>query len=134
MSLHVPGARLTITEIIPYLFYKDVPAALAWLADVFGFQEDSRHPNPNGMHAEMSLEGQRIMLGQGADGAAFAPPQPGRAASSDIFVYLSDVAAHYRRAEGAGAGIDQLLADHGYGQTYTVRDLEGHVWFFTQSA
>ncbi len=123
-----------MTEIIPYLFYQDVPAALAWLTKVFGFQEEMRHPTAKGMHAQMSLSGQRIMLGQGADGVSIAPPQAGRPLSSGVFVYVPDVTAHYHHAEAAGAQIDQPLADHGYGQTYTVRDLEGHLWYFTQEA
>ena len=122
-----------MTEIIPYLFYQDVPAALDWLVSAFGFQEDMRHPTPKGMHAEMSLDGRRIMMGQGADGVAMAPPQAGRPLNAGVFVYLSDVIAHHDRAEAAGARIDMPPADHGYGLTYTVRDLEGHVWFFTQA-
>lgn len=30
------------TEIIPYIFYRDVPAALGWLARAFGFAETMR--------------------------------------------------------------------------------------------
>jgi hypothetical protein len=55
MSTSQPGIR---TEIIPYIFYRDVPAALAWLARAFGFTEELRHA---GMHAQMRCDGQRIM-------------------------------------------------------------------------
>ena len=58
-----PGIR---TEIIPYIFYRDVPAALAWLARAFGFTEEMRHAMPSGMHAQMTCHGQRIMMGQGS--------------------------------------------------------------------
>src|SRR6266478_9623708 len=54
------------TQIIPYLFYRDVPAALDWLARAFGFVEEMRHATPGGMHAQMTLYGQRIMMGQGS--------------------------------------------------------------------
>jgi PhnB protein len=54
------------TEIIPYLFYRDVPAALNWLTRAFGFTEEMRHATPSGMHAEMILDGRRIMMGQGS--------------------------------------------------------------------
>ena len=41
-------------EIIPYLFYRDVPAALDWLKRAFGFSEHMRTATPSGgMHAEM---------------------------------------------------------------------------------
>jgi uncharacterized glyoxalase superfamily protein PhnB len=54
------------TEIIPYIFYRDVPGALGWLARAFGFTEEMRHATPGGMHAQMTLDGQRIMMGQGS--------------------------------------------------------------------
>jgi PhnB protein len=45
------------TEVIPYIFYRDVPAALDFLASAFGFTEDLRHATPSGMHAQMTLDG-----------------------------------------------------------------------------
>ena len=55
------------TEIIPYIFYQDLPAALEWLARVFGFAEEIRTGTPSGgMHGEMRLGDRRIMMGQGA--------------------------------------------------------------------
>ena len=48
------------TEIIPYIFYRDVPAALDWLTRAFGFAETMRTATPNGgTHGEMTLDGQR---------------------------------------------------------------------------
>lgn len=122
------------TEIIPYLFYRDVPAALGWLSRAFGFHEESRHATPGGMHAEMSLDGHRIMLGQGGEAWRMGPPGEGGSASQGVFVYVPDVRAHLSRAEAAGARISQPLANHGYGLTYTAYDPDGHPWFFTQGA
>jgi uncharacterized glyoxalase superfamily protein PhnB len=123
------------TEIIPYLYYRDVPAALDWLARVFGFREESRHSTPSGgMHASMLLDGQRIMMGQGSGEWRMLPPGPGGNATVGIFVYVPDVQAHHDHAAAAGAEIGQPLADHGYGLTYTVHDLAGHPWFFTQAS
>lgn len=50
----------TETEIIPYIFYRDVPAALDWLSRGFGFTEEMRHATPSGMHAQMKFRGRRI--------------------------------------------------------------------------
>lgn len=36
------------TQIIPYIFYRDVPAALEWLAKAFGFVETMREGLPSG--------------------------------------------------------------------------------------
>ena len=43
-------------EIIPYLFYRDVGAALDFLARTFGFKEEMRAGTPSGgMHGEASM-------------------------------------------------------------------------------
>lgn len=121
------------TEIIPYLFYRDVPAALDWLAQAFGFIEERRDPTPSGMHASMLLDGRRIMMGQGGEQWRMGPPEKDGIATQGVFVYVADVIVHHDRAKEAGATITEPLADHGYGLTYTVYDLDGHPWFFTQA-
>jgi PhnB protein len=120
------------TQIIPYIMYRDVPAALEWLARAFGFEERLREPTPNGMHAEMVLDGQRIMMGQNSANAPLlrGPAEDGRATMA-IFVYLPDVDAHHARAAAAGAAIDYAPHDQPYGRTYAARDLDGHPWYFT---
>ncbi len=123
------------TEIIPYLFYKDVPAALDWLGRAFGFVEEMRIGTPaGGMHAQTRLDGQRIMLGQ-SSGPAHSPhgsPGVGGAATMGVFVYLDDVDAHHARAVAAGAIVELPPHDVDYGRTYAARDLEGHPWYFTR--
>ncbi|MFZ3234687.1 MAG: VOC family protein [Stellaceae bacterium] len=119
------------TQIIPYLFYRDVPAALDWLGRVFGFTEELRHATPSGMHAQMMLGGQRIMMGQGSQDWRMQSPRETQVATTGIFVYLPDVDAHHERARAAGAEIVQPPRDEDYGRTYTARDLDGHPWFFT---
>jgi PhnB protein len=120
------------TEIIPYLFYRDVPAALEWLARAFGFAEELRHATPSGgMHAQMTLHGQRVMMGQGATTWGMVSPREAGTATMGVFVYLDDVDTHHARARDAGAEIVHPPRDESYGRTYTVRDLDGHPWFFT---
>ena len=119
-------------EIIPYVFYRDVPAALEWLARAFGFVEEMRTGTPSGgMHAQMRLNGQRIMMGQGSKNWGMLSPRDTEAATMGVFIYLADVDAHHERAKAAGAEIVQPPHDESYGRTYTVRDLDGHPWFFT---
>jgi PhnB protein len=120
------------TEIIPYLFYREVPVALEWLARAFGFVEELRHATPSGgMHAQMTLSGQRVMMGQGAASWGMASPREAGTATMGVFVYLDDVDAHHARARDAGAEIVHPPRDEPYGRTYTARDLDGHPWFFT---
>jgi PhnB protein len=119
------------TEVIPYIFYRDVPSALDWLARAFGFIEVLRHPTAHGMHAEMTVDGQLIMMGQGSTNWRMRSPSETKVATMGIFIYLADVDAHYERARGAGAEIVKAPYDEPYGRTYTARDLDGHPWFFT---
>ena len=119
------------TQIIPYIFYRDVPAALAWLSRTFGFTEELRHSTPSGMHAQMTFRGQRITMGQGSRDWRMQSASETRIATMGIFVYLGDVDTHYERARAAGAEIVQPPHDEEWGRTYTVRDLDGHPWFFT---
>ena len=57
-------------QIIPYLFDREVPAALDFLCRAFGFKEEMRTGTPSGgMHGEASLQGQLVMMGQGPTSA-----------------------------------------------------------------
>src|SRR6516225_3546829 len=124
--------QMTRTEIIPYIFYRDVPTALDWLARAFGFKEEMRTGTPSGgMQGEMSLDGQRIMMGQGAKDWRMVSPREATMATMGVFIYLDDVDAHHARARAAGAEIVEAPNDKPYGRTYTARDLDGHPWFFT---
>jgi PhnB protein len=127
--MSMPATR---TEIIPYLFYRDVPAALEWLARAFGFTEEMRTGTQSGgIHGQMLLDGQRIMMGQGAQNWRMLSPHEAGAATMGVFIYLGDVDVHFARAEKAGAEILQMPHDQPYGRTYSARDLDGHPWFFT---
>ena len=122
----------TRTEIIPYIFYRDVPAALEWLTRAFGFKEDMRvDTHPGGMHGEISLDRQRIMMGEGGEAWRMVSADKAGFATMGIFIYLDNVDAHYERAKAAGAEIVHPPRDESYGRTYTARDLDGHPWFFT---
>ena len=123
-----------MTEIIPYLFYRDVPAALEWLARAFGLVEELRTGTTSGgMHGQMLLDGQRIMMGQpaAAGHSGMASPAQAGTTTMGVFVYLADVDAHCARARAAGAEVTTELHDQPYGRTYTAKDLDGHLWFFT---
>jgi len=122
-------------RIIPYLICRDVPAAIEFLTGAFGFTEETRSETPSGgLHAELALEGQHIMLGQGANPPEMRPPadMPGTVATAGIFVYLEDIDAHHDRAAAAGAEIVHPPRNAEYGRTYAARDRDGHPWFFTR--
>jgi uncharacterized glyoxalase superfamily protein PhnB len=123
---------VTRTQVIPYIFYRDVPAALERLSRAFGFTERMRTQTPRGgTHGEMLVGDQLIMMGQGSSQLRMQSVSETKVATQGVFVHLSDVDAHYERARAAGAQIDKPPEDLPYGRSYAVRDLEGHPWFFT---
>ena len=86
--------RQVQTEIIPYLFYRDVAAALDWLARAFGFTEAMREATPRGgVHGEMIFGGRRIMMGQGAAELKMLSVAETQVATQGVFIYLDDVDA-----------------------------------------
>lgn len=132
MNARKPTAR---TQIVPYIFYRDVPAALDWLTRVFGFVEGMRTGTERGgVHGEMRMDDQLIMMGQGGRELGMLSAADAGMATQGVFIYLADVDSHFERAQAAGARIDRPLEDLPYGRSYTARDLEGHPWFFTTPA
>jgi PhnB protein len=122
-------------QIIPYLFYRDVGAALDFLCGAFGFKEEMRTGTPSGgMHGEASFQGQLVMMGQGAQERSMQSPHDVGAATMGVFIYLDDVDRHYTVAKTAGAEIVHPPKDVEYGRTYSAVDPEGHPWFFTGPA
>ena len=122
------------TQIIPYIFYRDVPAALDWLAKAFGFTETMREISPRGtVHGEMEFGGHLIMMGQGSAEMRMLSALDAGGATQGVFVYLDNVDAHHERARAAGARIEKSPHDLPYGRSYTAHDPEGHPWFFTQA-
>ena len=129
MDAHRP---ITRTQVIPYIFYRNVPAALDWLTLAFGFVEVMRHATERGgVHGEMRMDDQLVMMGQGGRELGMVSAVDAGTATQAVFIYLADVDRHFERARAAGATIDRPLEDLPYGRSYSARDLEGHPWFFT---
>src|SRR5260370_7266436 len=86
------------TQIIPYIFYRDVPAALDWLARAFGLTEEMRHGTPRGMHAQMTLDGQRIMMGQGTKEWGMLGPHETKSTTQALLLHPPHAHPHHHRA------------------------------------
>ncbi|MHA7179851.1 VOC family protein [Arthrobacter sp. MDB2-24] len=120
-------------RIMPSLRYNDVGKALDWLRDVFGFTEHLRWSSSEGViqHAEMRIGDGFVELA----GATEDQPSPltlGRT-SSALVVLVDDVRGHHERSLAAHATIIAPLEDKPWGlRQYTVEDLEGHRWEFSQ--
>jgi uncharacterized glyoxalase superfamily protein PhnB len=119
--------------IFPMLDYEDGPAAMAFLVDAFGFVEESRMEGDDGTiaHAELSLEGQVVMLASVWRDGGFSTPRELGGNHSQIFCVVTDVDDHYLRAREAGAIVIGEPQDQDYGyRTYRATDPEGHRWYF----
>ena len=128
------NTRTGVTNIFPFLRYKDAPGAIEWLARAFGFEKTFVAPGPDGTiaHAEMSFGPGTIMLGTVKDDAlGMKSPRDLSGVNQGIYVTVDDVDAHYARAKAAGAEVVFELQGTDYGsREYTARDLEGHLWSF----
>ena len=122
-------------RIVPYLYYDDPRAALEHLCGVFGFEQTMLLEWPDGglAHAEVSLCGERVLIGAADARFGLASPVRLDGLHAVICVYVDDIGAHHAHALSCGAEIAQPLADVFYGaRAYSARDPEGNVWTFRE--
>lgn len=109
--------------VIPSLAYPNVSEAADWLCQTFGF------------NLRLRIADHRAQLNVG-DGAIVLTrrQESGEPTRSCIMVRVEDVSAHHAQASARGAHILDTPADYPYGERqYTVEDLAGHRWTFSQS-
>ena len=122
------------THVWPILSYRDARAALAFLAEAFGFEERAayaRDDDPSIIeHAEMRWPlGGGIMFGTAnKDDSVFGQRAPG---NDSVYVVCEDPDTLFKRATEAGAEVVREMRDEDYGSRgFTVRDPEGNIWSF----
>jgi uncharacterized glyoxalase superfamily protein PhnB len=128
-------AKQTRATVIPSLRYRNAPAAIDWLCQVFGFEKQLVVANPDGTiaHAQLTFGNGMIMLGSVAD-TEFGrlmkqPDEIAGAETQSSYVIVSDADLVYARAKAANAEIVRKIKDEDYGgRLFTCRDLEGHLW------
>jgi uncharacterized glyoxalase superfamily protein PhnB len=130
----MPAATVT-----PILVYEDVPEAVEWLCDTFGFRERVRI-GEHRVQLAIGEDGAVVVTGRrvaettgGGDPVTLRPPRRGEV-SHTVMVRVENVDAHFEQARRSGARILQQPADHPYGERqYAAEDIEGHRWSFSQS-
>jgi uncharacterized glyoxalase superfamily protein PhnB len=117
--------------------YVDARSAIAWLQRAFGAEPHVVYDDPKGgvAHAELSVAGNLIMLGDSRDdGYPVRSPKEVNCVTASLYVALPDagaVDALHARASAAGAKITQPPHDTDYGShDFGALDLEGHPWTF----
>ena len=111
--------------VVPVLVYPDVRAAVAFLADAFGFVERTRIGENH--RAQLAVDGDWAVIVADAGGDR-CPPQPG-GVTHTVRVRVGDVDAAFVKAREAGAVVVEAPVDRDYGERdCTVEDLAGHRW------
>ena len=107
--------------IIPELPYPDVRTAVDWLCRSFGFKE----------RLQISNHRAQLTFGEGA----IVVIQGGKSNPSlSVMVRVTDMDSHFNRAKESGARIVSPPKEYPYGERqYTVEDLGGHRWTFSQT-
>jgi|SRR5271166_5407246 len=123
------------SSVIPGFRYRNAPAAIDWLCNVFGFERHAVYEGEPGTiaHAELTLGGGMVMLGSGKNdesGRSFkSPDELGGIETCSLYIVVPDADAAHARAVAAGATITTPLHNTDYGsRDFTVKDPEGHTW------
>lgn len=125
------------STIIPCLRYRNAPAAVVWLCDVFGFVQHAVYTNDDGTiaHAELTLGNGMVMLGSVLEietewGELIKQPDElGGAETQSPCLVVADADIVYARAKASGAKIVLEIEDKDYGgRGFSCYDLEGHLW------
>ena len=120
-------------RIVPYLTYRDAPAALTFLSKAFGFTEKMRYPMDDGRigHAETGYQENIVMLASEYEGFGISPLALEQTHTM-IHCIVDDVDAHFARARAGGATIVAEPANEHGQRRYRALDPEGHKWIFAQ--
>jgi PhnB protein len=117
--------------LVPHLFVRGAPAAVAFYRQAFGAEELVRQTLPDGriLFIEMAVGPARLLLSEEMPSLnALAPPSIG---GSPLLLLLEvdDVDTLAQRAIDAGAEFEMPIREMFWGERYcVVRDPFGHLW------
>lgn len=117
--------------VTPYLAINGAANAIAFYKKVFGAKEIMRMPGPGGTigHAEVAIEGNRIMLADEFHEMNFKSPRAFGGTPVGINLYVKNVDAVAKKAVAAGAKLLRPVTDQFYGdRSASIEDPFGHVW------
>jgi PhnB protein len=116
--------------IVPHIYVDGASDAIAFYQRAFGATELFRIAHPNGkiLHAEITICGSVVMIGD-PDHELYDEPRTLGRCSAGLHIFCDDNAALLRRAVETGAEEIQPVTDMFYGaRSASVRDPFGHVW------
>jgi uncharacterized glyoxalase superfamily protein PhnB len=118
-------------DIVPFMRYRDAPAAIEWLERALGFERLSVFEGEGGTiaHAVLRFGTAAIQLSspRGDERERVEHPM----GLGGLYLVVDDPDALYARAKAAGGEITRELTDEDYGsREFSVRDPEGNGWSF----
>ena len=133
MTTPMKDQSTNLPPMTPYLTMADAGKAIEFYKKVFGATEVFRLVLPDSgkvCHAELTLNGSRIMLGEEHPGMTQSP-QTLKGTSIRICLMVDDVDGLMKKAEAAGATIILPPENCFYGhRSGSIRDPFGHEWMF----
>jgi PhnB protein len=124
----IPDGYHTVT---PYLIVNDAAAAIEFYKKAFGAREECRFLGPEGkvVHAEISIGGARIMLGEECPVMGSRSPTSLGGTASGLMLYVEDVDSLFQQALTTGGKETRPVKNQFYGdRSGTLTDPFGHVW------
>jgi uncharacterized glyoxalase superfamily protein PhnB len=107
--------------IIPEIPYSNITEAADWLCRAFGFRKRLQIGNHR---IQLTFGGASMVVTEGDDSLQ----------SCSVMVHVENVDGHYRQALSTRARIIHPPTDYPFGERqYTVEDIGGHRWTFSQS-
>jgi predicted enzyme related to lactoylglutathione lyase len=133
LTLEEPAAPATRGHraATPYLAVAGAAAAIDWYAEAFGARlRGEPYVMPDGRigHAELDIDGARLMLSDEHPGIGVAAPVPGAGSAVTIHLEVASTDAMVAGAVAAGAVLDRAPADQEYGRIAVLIDPYGHRW------
>lgn len=119
--------------IYPTFRYRDAANMIDWLVKAFGFAIEAKfEENGTVGHAELSIGGSVIMLGEARDDEyGRMVGEPGQPGGKSTYIAVGDVDALYADAKAAGATILEEPVDRPYGsREFICADPQGNIWSF----
>ena len=116
--------------IVPHIYVDGASDGIAFYKRAFGAVELFRMARPNGklLHAEISIEGSVVIIGD-PDNRLYSEPRALGRCTASLHISSDDNAALLRRAVESGAEEIQPPTEMFYGaSSASVRDPFGHVW------
>jgi uncharacterized glyoxalase superfamily protein PhnB len=118
-----------LVDVYPCFTYRDVDAALEWLAEAFGLQPLVIHDQENEV-----IDRAAVTHGDGMVLIESERPQElhgSHAGKGWVYLAIQDVDAHYEHSKAAGAQVlNEPHKGPGGMRGYSARDLENNEWTF----